>query len=186
MKILHILIEACNLLGFDNECDILRGSNNATEDYSLENPNINRMYKLCKFAIQELCTNYIPVIAEKQIEYTDAKYPLMNFPNRIRFVSVTQNNQPVKYKIINQKLVLPSPGIYVVKYETYQTFTSMFDDLTFLPDVHQDVLVFGVCAYFCLATGLFENYETYHKKYIERAESLKNMRVFDLPRRRWE
>ena len=34
--------------------------------------------------------------------------------------------------------------------------------------------------------GMFDEFNTFHEKYISRAESLKDVKIFELPNRRWE
>ena len=58
--------------------------------------------------------------------------------------------------------------------------------LDFLNNLSPDVLVLSLCAYYALAHGMFDEFEDLHDRYVEKAESLKELRVFDLPARRWE
>jgi len=55
-----------------------------------------------------------------------------------------------------------------------------------LSNVNIDVLVFGLCAYYSLSHGMFEEFTQFHNLYIERAENLKQLKIFSLPSRRFE
>ena len=69
---------------------------------------------------------------------------------------------------------------------TYPEINSMFDEIDFLSNFSPDVIVFGLCSYYCLSSGMFEDFESFYDRYISKAESLKNLKIFELPARRWE
>ena len=77
-------------------------------------------------------------------------------------------------------------GTYEVFYYSYPEILSLFEDVDFLQKLNSDVIVFGLCAYYCLSKGMFEDFHELHDKYIERAESLKDLKIFTLPQRSWE
>ena len=186
MKIIDVLTNSAELLGLKSERALLATATEENEEEILTNENIAKLFNLVKFSIQELCSNYVPVIDEKQITTVEKKYPVNSLTNFIRVQRIYRAGEPVLYKLINRNLVFKEDGVYNVHYSTYPTITSMFDDVDFLSNLSPDVMVFGLCAYYCLSSGMFEDFENFYEKYTERANSLKNLKFFELPKRRWE
>ena len=187
MKIVDILIDAAQFLGLRNETEVLNNVTPETEDYVLENEEkVARLFNLVKFSIRELCSNYAPMVAVKKIQTNNKEFAISELENYIRIQNVLKDEQLEKYKIINRKIVFAEDGEYEVVYLTYPNITSMFEEVDFLNDLSPDVIVFGLCSYFSLAYGMFEEFENYHEEYVERAESLKGLKSFNLPNRRWE
>jgi hypothetical protein len=187
MKILEIIENSAALLGLSEEAELLKTATEENEHEVLQdNHNIERLFNLCRFSIRELCTNYVPVVVRETIQTVDGKYAVGLFENFIRIQNVFENETMVKFKIINRNLVFERDGEYTVQYATYPTISSMFEDLDFLQNLNPDVLVFGLCAYFALAHGMFDQFKEFHEKYVSRAESLKDLKIFELPCRRWE
>lgn len=186
MKILDIIKNSAELLGLNNERDLLDNATTSAEENLLENLEIKKLFNLIKFSIQELCTHYIPVFTRQEISTTNKKFALSNLNNFIRVNNVYKDDKPIKFKIINRNLEFSENGIYTVKYTTYPAVNSIFDDIDFLANFGLDVICFGLCAYYCLANGMFQDFESFHNSYISKAESIKDLRIFELPARRWE
>lgn len=187
MKIIDILTEATILLGLDEEANILQNAENSSETEILaSSEKIAKLANLVKFSIRELCTNYVPCSSVIRVKTDEKKYPVGALENFIRVNNVTQNNELVKYKIINRNIVFTEDGEYDVCYSTYPSIMTIFQDIDFLQDFSPDVIVLGLCAYYSLSYGLFEEFEEFHERYLSKAESLKVLRIFDLPCRRWE
>lgn len=183
MKIIDVIKNSAELLGLSDAVSLIETSSD--ESVLLSNEDINRLFNLSKFSIQELCSNYVPVETENEISTTEKTFPMSELANVIRVLEVRKNNNIVKHKIINRNLVFEEDGNYIVKYTFYPNVNSIFDEIDFLKNFSPDVIVFGLCAYFSLAKGMFEEFESFHDNYIERAESLKTLRVFSLPQRSW-
>ena len=186
MKIIDIIKNSAELLGLINEYQILTNTTSESENTALENAEIKKLFNLIKFSIQELCTHYVPVCTSLTIAITNKKYPLSSLNNFIRVNNVFKNGQPIKFKIINRNLEFNEDGEYTVNYMTYTEINSMFDDIDFLSNFSPDVMVFGLCSYYCLSSGMFDDFDSFYDKYISKAESLKNLKIFELPARRWE
>ena len=186
MEIIDILKQSAELLGLNAEVAILATAEEENEQQYLGNENIASLFDLIKFSIQELCSNYVPVVTETSITTTNKSYALSNLTNYIRLKNVTNENGDVRVKIINRVIAFDEDGTYTLTYLTYPDIASMFDDVDYLSNLSPDALVFGLCAYFCLAHGRFEEFKDFHERYVERAESLKELKIFNLPNRRWE
>ena len=187
MKIIDILFNSANLLGLTDDAFVLESMTEENETQVLtDNENIKSLYNLVQFSVRELCTNYVPMIEDVTITTTNKSYPLSSLENYIRVQNVFENKEMVKFKIINRNLIFDHDGKYVVKYATYPTIISMFEEIGYLQNLSPDAIVFGLCAYYSLAHGMFEEFQEFYDKYISKAESLKSLRNFDLPCRRWE
>lgn len=187
MKIIDILKESANILGLTQEFAILEETTENTEHVvCAENPNISSLFNLINYSIRELCTNYLPVLEQTQITTLNKQYPISSFSNFIRIKNVMKNEEMVNFKIINRTLIFEEDGVYNVIYATYPTISSMFDDIDFLQNLSPDTITLGLCAYYSLAHGMFEEFENLHDKYVEKAESIKELKIFNLPVRRWE
>ena len=187
MKIIDILKESANILGLTQEFAILQGTTEETEHVvCAENPNISSLYNLINYSIRELCTNYLPVLVQKQITTENKQYPISNLSNFIRVKNVMKNEEMISFKVINRTLIFEEDGVYDVLYATYPSVESMFDEIDFLQNLSPDTITLGLCSYYSLAHGMFDEFDKLHEKYIEKAESLKELKIFNLPVRRWE
>ena len=187
MKIVDIITDSALLLGLNEEVAILKTVTEDTEPEILrENISICKLFNLVQYSIKEFCTNYVPIVEERKIETTEKQFHISNFENFIRINYIVKDKQLTKFKILNRCLTFEEDGEYVVNYATYPKISSMLDELNFLECYSPDVLVFGLCAYFSLSHGMFTEFAEFHEKYILKAESLKSLRNFDLPCRRWE
>ena len=187
MKIIDILTDSAILLGLDNEVEILKSATEDIESSILcEHEKINKLFNLCKYSTRELCTNYIPVIVEVKLNSINCQIAISNLENFIRIQSVKKNGELLKFKVINRNIVLEEDGEYEVLYESYPTISSMFQEIDFLENFSPDVLVLGLCAYFSIAYGMFDEFQDFYDKYQTKAESLKQLHNFNLPIRRWE
>lgn len=156
------------------------------EQELLTNKNIKSLYHLIGYSLQELCTNYIPVVSRVCKQTSEKAIKLSEFENFIRVQNIVKNGESVKAKIVNRAIIFDEDGCYNIEYLTYPSVTSIFDEIDFLSSFSVDVLVCSVCAYFSLANGLFEEFKDFHEMYIEKAENIKELKSFNLPQRRWE
>ena len=187
MKIIDILTESAELLGLKHEVQQLKAITAETETEGLaSSENISSLFNLVKFSIRELCTNYVPVISSKTINLKENSFPVAELDNYIRIQAVYKNGYLIKHKVINRNIVLDDVGEIVVNYATYPEINSLFDEIDFLQNFSPDVIVFGLCSYFSVAHGMFEDFSRFHERYIDKAESIKGLKVFNLPNRRWE
>ena len=185
MKLIDIIMSSCALLGLNDDLNTLKDLTAETVSSIEGNKNIEELIYLSKYSIRELCSNYIPMINSTEITTTNKKYPVKNLTNYIRVQNVFKNEMPVNYKIINRNIEIKEDGTYTVKYLTYPEIEGLFDDLDFMSNFSPDAMVLGLCAYFSLSKGMFDEFNDFHDKYIERAESLKTLKLFEMPCRRW-
>ncbi len=186
MQIIDILSDSAQVLGLISERDLLKSATIENQATVLEDSNIKELFHLVKFSIQELCSNYVPIADMQEIVVDNLTFELKNLTNFIKLKKISKGEEKAEYKILNRTIHFKENGIYQVYYETYPSITSLFDEVDFLSHLSPDVIVFGLCSYYCLSKGLFEDFKLFHEKYIGRAESLKDLKTFFLPTRRWE
>lgn len=198
MKIVEILAKSAMLLGLNEEANILTTSQskedeteneenqNLTESEILKNEKIKSLFNLSRYALRELCTNYVPVIERLYINSVDCKIKVSDLPNYIRVQNIMKDKTSVRYKIIKRCIHLEQDGQYCIEYLTYPNIDSIFDELDFLSNLSEDVIVCSICAYFSLAHGMFEEFKEFHELYLNKAENIKDLKSFNLPKRRWE
>lgn len=187
MKIIEIMKESATLLGLNEDRDIMETFDMETEIEKLaENPNIASLFNLIKYSIRELCTNYIPMVDALSANIMNQKLPLSDLPNFIRIQNIMRNGVLIKFKIINRNIIVEEDGEYEIQYATYPEIRSVFDEIDYLENFSPDVIVLGLCSYYALAHGMFSEFEQMHEQYVEKAESLKNLKIFEMPSRRWE
>ncbi len=185
MKVQDIIVEACTILSLNQEIEVLQDEE-ALEDTKLENAEIKKLYQLLKFSLRELYTNYLEMVIEKEITSENKTISLSELENYIRLLSVKYNNQPVKYKLTNKKINLPFDATYIIAYKGYPEITSLTDSTEDVGIFNLDVVILGLCAYYCLACGRFDEFDTYHSQYVDRAESIKSLKSIYLPNRSWQ
>ena len=186
MKIIDILKQSSELLGLSAEIKVLNSATPENEQEILKNDEISTLFNLVKYSIQELCTNYVPVATTMVVDVKNKRYELSNLPNFIRMQNVYKNNQTVSYKIINRCLFFEEDGTFEVQYSTYPEINSLFDEFDFMSTFSPDLIVLGLASYYTLARGRFDEFDIFHDEYIEKAESLKELKTFTMPQRRWE
>lgn len=185
MKIIEVIKHSAELLGLQEAVAVLSTATEENEDETLGNEQVKKLLNLAALSIQELCSNYISVFVEEKFETFENKIPLKNLHNYIRTVGVTKDDVLVKHKIVNRNIVLEEDGKYVIKYCTYPSIMSLFDEVDFLSDLSPDVLVMALCSYYSIAHGMFKEFEVFHEQYISKAQALKELKIFELPLRRW-
>lgn len=184
MKIIEIMKTSAEILDLKQELLLL---NTQDEDVNpLENTEVLRLFNLLQFSLQELCSNYVPISTITEIASTNKKINISSIENCLKVVGVYLGEKPVNYKIVNRAILLENDGNYNVKYLTFPTLTSLNDDLDFLDNLTPDVVIMGLCSYYTLSKGMFDEFKIYYEQYVEKANSLKSLKVFSLKSRSWE
>ena len=187
MKIIDVISDSALLLGLTQEVEILKTVTQETEEQILEeNENIAKLFNLIKYSIRELCTNYVPIFEQRKIFTTNKQYPISNLENFIRINHVYKDDQFARFKILNRNITFEEDGEYVIDYSMYPTIVTITEEINFLENYSPDVIVLGLCAYYSLAHGMFDEFEDFHNRYVAKAESLRGLKCFNLPCRRWE
>jgi len=105
MKVIEIMAQSAMLLGLGDEFLMLENASAEQESELKENKNIISLFGLSKYAFQELCTNYIPVVASVKIKSNENKIEIKNLTNFIHIQNVKKDGELAKYKIINRNII---------------------------------------------------------------------------------
>lgn len=186
MTILDILKTSAKFLGLGDEITVLDNVTTETENQALANNEIKTLFDLSQFSIQEFCSNYVPMIVSVSIITNANQFSLSGLTNYLRVVSVKKDGISVPYKIINRNIVVEEDGAYEVLYSSYPSIQSLFTNIDFIESVSPEVLVLGLCGYYSLSKGMFDDFKNYHEEYSARASEIKELKIFDTPSRRWE
>lgn len=185
MKVKDIIKNSALMLGLTNSVEIIEDEQK-TELEKLKDETVGTLFRLCQFSVRELCTHYLPILKQVEITTSNKQYPLSSLDNFIKIKSIKLNEAVVDYKIVNRYITFEEDGSFIVEFYSYPTISSMDDTINFMDDYGLDVAVFGLCAYFCLTKGMFEDFDQFHEEYVERAKAIKELKNVNTPQRRWE
>ena len=185
MKVKDLIKDSAVMLNLGEVVDILEdGTKTDAEKQSATS--VAELVKLTDLSIRELCSHYMPVLSSCKITTTNKTYPLSSINNFIRMESASIEDKMVDFKIINRVLVFEADGTYDIEYASYPNINNLDDDVSFLQNFGIDVAEYGLCAYYCLTKGLFDELDNFYQRYIKKCETLKDMKTFIMPQRRWE
>lgn len=146
-----------------------------------------RMVELLRVFIQDLTTQIQPIEKQLEIESVDKEIDLSNFENLIKITKIQKDGVNVKFSLKNGKIVLPADSTYTVSYRCYFTMYDPTADIDMSSlGIGGDVFVYGYTAMYCLAVGLFDEFNIYNAIYNEKIEASKKMKIIEMPNRRWE
>ena len=186
MKVVDIIKQSATLLDLTEAEKALNNITEENEGLALSNEDVYCLFNLVKYSIQELCTNYVPVAAIETVKTYNKAIEINKLTNFIRVQNIYKDEELVKYKIINRCIYFEEDGEYSVQYATYPQIESLLEEIDFLSNFSPDIVVLGLSAYYALSKGRFDEFEIYHNQYVEKAESIKGLKMFNMPQRRWE
>ena len=185
MRIIDIMKDVAVILGLNNvyaDIDAI----DLDSDNIVLTEDLETLFNLCRVSIQEFCTNYAPVIDSIKISTTNKKYALNKIDNFLKLKKISLNGEDVKAKIRSRNIEVDKDGEYDVLYYTYPNIDSITDDIDFLSSFTPDVLISSACAYWSLSHGQYADFNKFHEDYLKKANAIKDLRVFNMPQRRWE
>lgn len=169
----------------DSSLNSVRASNE--EDCRDNNFTLNRMFEILNIMLQDISTDYAQIQKEEVRDTTSMMISISSLRNFMKVLSVKQNGVSVQYDLINGQIRLPSNGNYTVRYLARATADSLLDEINmFNGKVGDDVLVYGLTALYCLAVGLFDEFNVYNSIYVDKLDALKTLKIINMPCRRWE
>lgn len=173
------------VLGLNSVHSDILGLDLESEDVVLTDE-VETLFDLTRVAIQEYCTNYAPVIDATKVNIVGGKYPVSNLTNFLRLKRLSYQGRDVRPKVVQRNIVVEQDGEYEVEYYTYPNITSVKDELDFLSNFSPDALISSTCAYWAVSHGQYQDFNRFHADYIDKASAIKDLRVFNIPKRRWE
>jgi superoxide reductase len=107
MKIVEIMSQSALFLGLQEEHFKLDIATPEEETTLLENKQIRSLFNLTRYAFQELCTNYIPVVEKISVKTNDKKIEVKDLLATVSVGSVThpmQEDHYIKWIIVETNL----------------------------------------------------------------------------------
>lgn len=148
---------------------------------------LNRFFEILKIMLNDIASEYVPIIKEKNFISTDKTIDLSSIENFLKVCSVSIDKVPVKYKLVNKNVVTNFDGVFTVKYMVYPQIETLLDEVeVFDRGISIDLLVYGMLSLYCLAVGLTDEFEIYNNIYTEKLSAIKNLKVIEMPCRRWQ
>lgn len=189
MIILELIKRSATILNVE---EVLEDSNldgfESSEEATIltKNPTLNRMFELAKVVINEVLS-YSPIISESVIASTGKKIFLTKLIRLDKIVSIkNEQGKAVKFRVANNNIHFDEDGNYTITYQQYPITDSMLYPIeNFHGSVSDDALVAGLNSYYCLATGLYAEYNVYNAQYVDRLSRIRNLKVFSMPNRSW-
>ncbi|MBQ3503044.1 MAG: hypothetical protein IJA72_05240, partial [Clostridia bacterium] len=166
--------------------DSIRTLNNETEQNVLSaNFALKRLFEFSKIVLNEI-NSFTPQVDEIVIKSVDKKIPLADFASMLKIISIKNQYGYVKYLIIDEDIVVEEDDVYTITYSKFPNIDSILNEINLPSNVGEDVLINGLNSYYCLAVGLFNEFNIYNERYRERLTNLKNLKVFKMPCRSWQ
>lgn len=189
MTVLELIKKSAIMLNIKEILDENLDSVDETNETTILNNNfaLKRMFEFVKVMLSEISSSYIPIIKEMKCSSSEGKILLNNFTNLAKVIGVKYNDKFTKYTIDNNSIIVNKDGEFVVVYRTQPNVSSLLDDVEIFDEtIGEDTLVYGLNSYYCLATGLFQEFNVYNENYSSKLSKLSNGKLFDMPCRRWE
>ena len=174
LNIKEILEEDLDNITYDTQESVL--SNNFT---------LKRMFEFAKLVINEVSA-YTSNLKQIKLSSINCKIELKDIPNFFKIVEIKNQFGTVKYEIINNALNFEKDEWYTIIYQALPDIKAINQEIDLCNGmVGEDVFLSGLNSYYCLATGLFAEYNVYHAQYSERLSKIKNLKLFAMPCRSW-
>ena len=185
MTLKDVLIMSANLLNLP-ECETLESINEENYTEVLEsNKSIKKLFNLAITSLREICLNYLPIVVEVDVRAVDKKIETNTLEDFVKLVKVKLNDKPVSYKFKNGTINVKNDEVYTVQYVQNPKVSKITDSLEIFEELSPDILVLGICSYYAISMGMYDEFEYYHEEYLKRAESIKKLGIYQMPSRRW-
>jgi len=159
---------------------------NNQEDILTNNFALKRLYEFSKMVINEINMK-TPKYIETKCNAIDGYISLDTFERLAKIICVKDKFSCVKYTQESNAIKVQQAGTYWVVFKQYPKVDSLLDEIEICGDsVTEDVYICGLNSYYCLATGLFEEFNIYNQQYTSKLDKIKNLKVFSMPCRSWE
>lgn len=148
---------------------------------------LSRLFEILKILLNDIASEYAPIVKEETFISDNKIIDLSKIENFMKVCAVSIDKVPIKHKIANKSIVTNFDGVFTVKYMVYPKIENLLDEVqVFDRGVGEDLLVYGMLSLYCLAIGLTDEFEIYNNVYLEKLSAIKNLKVIDMPYRRWE
>ncbi len=186
MNTLQIMINGANLLGLTQEVELLKTITKENEAEVMQNKQLARLKDLAILSMQEVSVRYVPIYSTIELQSENKQINIKQIQNCLKILKVYLCDIAVPFKIVGKTIKVNENGNYKIKYTTMPTINSVLDELEFVNNGVEQVVIFGLCAYYSIAIGLFSQFNSFHEKYLNAGENLKELKMFYIPNRSWQ
>lgn len=146
---------------------------------------LKRLFEFSKVVLNEIAT-YSPIVDQIQSVSSNKKIPLSNINNLLKVIAVKDEFGYVDYTINDNEINIAKDGMYTIVFNRSSQINSLLGNIDMRNgDISEDLLVCGLNSYYCLATGLFAEYNVYNSSYVDKLSRIKNLKLFAMPCRSW-
>ncbi len=190
MTALEIIKKSATLLNekkvLDDE-DLLNVNSENQADLLDDNFTINRMFELLKIMLADIATDYVQLAREGDFVSTNGVVNMSQISNLLKIVEVRVEGVRLPMKIVDGNPNINYNGKCVVKYLVLPNINSLTDNVDdFKGLIGNDLLVYGLTAMYCLAVGLFDEYNIYNTIYEQKLAEVKSLKILTMPMRSWQ
>ena len=148
-----------------------------------KNYELTRMFELAKLVINETAS-YSPLVDEIECVATNKRISIYGISGLDKVVAVKNELGYVRFDIVNGFINLEKDGDYTVVYHRHPVVNSLSDFVDSFGGISEDLLIAGLNSYYCLASGLYAEYNVYNAQYVDRLSRVKNLKV-EVLRKGW-
>ena len=155
------------------------------QDVLANNFALKRLYEFAKIVIYEIAS-HIASVKEIKCKSTDKEILITDIDDMAKIIGVKNHYGYVKYSLTEDAIKLDEDDVYTVIYTQRPIINSVLCEIA-LPNAEMgdDILIHGLNSYYCLAVGLFKEFNVYNESYADKLSKLKNLKVFAMPCRSW-
>ncbi len=188
MTILELIQKSAVILNVEqivNDKELKFVDSNTQDEVLDKNFPLKRMFEFAKIVINEVAS-YAPKVYETKYKTTNKKIRLSSIVNLAKIIAIKYQGNDVKYTSDNINLEFEHDGEYTIVYTYYPSVSDLNDHIVKNNDkIDDDIYIYGLNAYYCLAIGLVEEFNVYHAHYTKRLANIKNLKIFAMPCRSW-
>ncbi|MBQ7880314.1 MAG: hypothetical protein IJ358_00505 [Clostridia bacterium] len=189
MTILDLINKSAIMLNIKeilNDTSLITISATNEKDVLDDNFALKRMFEFAKIVLNEV-NSYAPKVEEVSYTTVGKTIPRLLLTRLSKVIGVKNEYGYVKYSVDEDGVYVDEDGRYTVIFNQYPLTNSVFDEIEIYNDsIKEDLLINGLNSYYCLATGLLEEFNIYNAHYAERLSQIKNLKVFAMPCRSWQ
>ncbi len=165
MKIKDIVRNSALMLGKSDVISFLDGGSAGAD--TLES--VNLLTNLCSLVIDELSSTYIPLIKKEIVSFSNGKYSLSQFREKIIKIIAVYNLDGEKVDFsLDDNYVCANVVKCSVEYQYAPKNYGLEETIGYEEkDLSISALAYGVAAEYSITQGLFEQAVMYHKRFVD-------------------
>ncbi|MFQ6724495.1 MAG: hypothetical protein ACLRFE_04120 [Clostridia bacterium] len=187
MTILDLIKKSAITLNIKEVIDCAElGSINFENEQEILNNNfaLKRLFEFAKLVISEV-SSYSPKVDEVELSSVDGKINIDSIHDLLKIIAIKNEYGYAKFIEQNNNIVVDDDGEYTIVYYKAPEVNSVLSKIEINKQLGEDLLLMGVNSYYCLATGLYAEYNIYNNQYVDRLSRIRNLKIFSMPCRSW-